>query len=128
MLINGNKTNDNNMTNMNVQAGGGSLDAATLRSLADALLSGGPQPGGGTQAVDLAQSLLQSNPSADGLVRQLAQMQMQNQQVNYQQQVVNNNNSNNNIINNNNNNNAFQLGTCRTSLVFPKQSVLHRSR
>jgi len=87
MLINGNKTNDNNMTNMNVQAGGGSLDAATLRSLADALLSGGPQPGGGTQAVDLAQSLLQSNPSADGLVRQLAQMQMQNQQVNYQQQV-----------------------------------------
>ena len=73
---------------MDLQAGGGSLDAATLRSLADALLSGGPQPGVGTQAVDLAQSLLQSNPSADGLVRQLAQMQMQNQQVNYQQQVI----------------------------------------
>ncbi|DBA82910.1 TPA: hypothetical protein ACH3X1_006700 [Trebouxia sp. C0004] len=66
------------------KVGGESLDAATLRSLADAVLSGAPQPG--TQAVDLAQSLLQSNPSADALVRQLAQMQMQNQQVNYQQQ------------------------------------------
>lgn len=69
-----------------VQAGGGSLDAATLRSLADAVLSGTPQPN--TQAVDLAQNLLQSNPSSDALVRQLAQMQMQNQQVNYQQQVI----------------------------------------
>ncbi|DBA82235.1 TPA: hypothetical protein ACH3X2_000507 [Trebouxia sp. C0005] len=66
------------------KAGGGSLDAATLRSLADAVLSGTPQPN--TQAVDLAQNLLQSNPSSDALVRQLAQMQMQNQQVNYQQQ------------------------------------------
>jgi len=54
--------------------------------LADAVLTGAPQTG--TQAVDLAQSLLQSNPSADALVRQLAQMQMQNQQVNYQQQVI----------------------------------------
>ena len=68
-----------------MQAGGGLLDAATLRSLADAVLSGTPQPG--TQAVDLAQNLLRSNPSSDALVRQLAQMQMQNQQVNYQQQV-----------------------------------------
>lgn len=66
------------------KAGGASLDAATLRSLADAVLGGASQPG--TQAVDLAQSLLHSSPSADALVRQLAQMQMQNQQVNYQQQ------------------------------------------
>lgn len=69
-----------------LQAGGASLDAATLRSLADAVLGGASQPG--TQAVDLAQSLLHSSPSADALVRQLAQMQMQNQQVNYQQQVL----------------------------------------
>lgn len=44
-------------------------------------------PQAGVQPVDLAQNLLQSNPSADALVRQLAQMQVQNQQVNYQQQV-----------------------------------------
>ncbi len=74
------------MTILGMQAGGGTIDAATLRSLADAVLSGAPQPG--TQAVDLAQNLLRSNPSADALVRQLAQMQMQNQQVNYQQQVI----------------------------------------
>lgn len=48
-------------------------------------MSSAPQPG--VQPVDLAQNLLQSNPSADALVRQLAQMQVQNQQVNYQQQV-----------------------------------------
>lgn len=48
-------------------------------------MSNAPQPG--VQPVELAQNLLQSNPSADALVRQLAQMQMQNQQVNYQQQV-----------------------------------------
>ena len=50
------------------------------------MLTGAPQPG--NQAVDLAQSLLQSSSSADGLVRQLAQMQMQTQHVNYQQQVI----------------------------------------
>lgn len=68
-----------------IQAGGAPLDAATLRQLAEAVMSSAPQAG--VQPVDLAQNLLQSNPSADALVRQLAQMQVQNQQVNYQQQV-----------------------------------------
>lgn len=68
-----------------MQAGANPLDAATLRQLAEAVMSSAPQPG--VQPVDLAQNLLQSNPSADALVRQLAQMQVQNQQVNYQQQV-----------------------------------------
>lgn len=66
------------------KAGGAPLDAATLRQLAEAVMSSAPQAG--VQPVDLAQNLLQSNPSADALVRQLAQMQVQNQQVNYQQQ------------------------------------------
>ena len=48
-------------------------------------MSSAPQPG--VQPVELAQNLLQSNPSADALLRQLAQMQVQHQQVNYQQQV-----------------------------------------
>lgn len=48
-------------------------------------MSSTPQPG--VQPVDLAQNLLQSNPSAEALVRQLAQMQVQNQPVSYQQQV-----------------------------------------
>ena len=68
-----------------LQAGGAPLDAATLRQLAEAVMSSAPQAG--VQPVDLAQNLLQSNPSADALARQLAQMQVQNQQVNYQQQV-----------------------------------------
>ena len=68
-----------------IQAGSNALDAATLRQLAEAVMgSAAPQ---GVQPGDLAQNLLQSNPSADALVRQLAQMQVQNQQVNYQQQV-----------------------------------------
>ena len=68
-----------------LQAGKGSLDAATLRSLADAVLAGAPQPG--AQSADAAQNLDYSSASADALARQLAQMQMQNQQVNYSQQV-----------------------------------------
>lgn len=68
-----------------MQAGGNPLDAATLRRLAEAVMGSTPQPG--VQSVDLAQNLLQDNPSADALMHQLAQMQVQNQQVNYQQQV-----------------------------------------
>lgn len=68
-----------------MQAGGNPLDAATLRQLAEAVMGNTPQPG--VQSVDLAQNLLQANPSADALMHQLAQMQVQNQQVNYQQQV-----------------------------------------
>ena len=68
-----------------LQAGANPIDAATLRQLAEAVMSSTPQAG--VQPMDLAQNLLQANPSADALLRQLAQMQVQNQQVNYQQQV-----------------------------------------
>ena len=67
-----------------MQAGEGTLNATSARSLAKAALAKAVM--GGPHVTNLGQNMLQSNPTADALVRQLPQM-VQNDQVNYQQQV-----------------------------------------